>query len=45
MVTTRQVELPITAEFPLSEVAEAHRLMVSRALISQERAIGQIPQR
>ncbi|WP_327097934.1 zinc-binding dehydrogenase [Nocardia vinacea] len=31
LVTTRQVELPITAEFPLSEVAEAHRLMASRA--------------
>ncbi|MEV2221226.1 zinc-binding dehydrogenase [Nocardia vinacea] len=30
LVTTRQVELPITAEFPLSEVAEAHRLMASR---------------
>ncbi|WP_433715258.1 quinone oxidoreductase family protein [Nocardia sp. CA-084685] len=30
LVTTGQVELPITAEFPLSEVAEAHRLMASR---------------
>ncbi len=30
LVTTGQVELPITAEFPLSEVAEAHRLMGSR---------------
>jgi NADPH2:quinone reductase len=24
------VELPVTAEFPLSEAAEAHRLMESR---------------
>lgn len=30
LVTTGQVELPITAEFPLAEVAEAHRLMGSR---------------
>ncbi|MEV4239867.1 zinc-binding alcohol dehydrogenase family protein [Nocardia sp. NPDC050408] len=30
LVTSGQVELPITAEFPLSEVAEAHRLMASR---------------
>ncbi|WP_433755379.1 quinone oxidoreductase family protein [Nocardia sp. CA-135398] len=31
LVTAGKVELPITAEFPLSEVAEAHRLMASRA--------------
>ncbi|MEV5833416.1 zinc-binding dehydrogenase [Nocardia sp. NPDC052112] len=30
LVTAGQVELPITAEFPLSEAAEAHRLMGSR---------------
>jgi NADPH2:quinone reductase len=30
LVTDGRVELPITAEFPLAEVAEAHRLMESR---------------
>jgi NADPH2:quinone reductase len=30
VVATGTVELPITAEFPLAEVAEAHRLMESR---------------
>ncbi|WP_327145605.1 quinone oxidoreductase family protein [Nocardia sp. NBC_01327] len=30
LVTSGQVDLPITAEFPLGEVAEAHRLMESR---------------
>ncbi|MFF2551045.1 zinc-binding alcohol dehydrogenase family protein [Nocardia sp. NPDC058058] len=30
LVTSGKVELPITAEFPLAEAAEAHRLMDSR---------------
>lgn len=30
LVTTGAVELPITAEFPLTEAADAHRLMESR---------------